>query len=182
MQIKFKLTVIPYCVFIVISCASPSVELEGVNEIELLTEAITQLSKNIKPEEAKQSSKLLISTTYDLGKEYNMVSPAKYHNLLVNIGLKDRGLCCHWTEDLHFKLRKINPTSIKFDWVVARHGDILREHNSVVIFSADSTWEEGLIFDPWRKAGDPYWGILAQDNYPWELHPLHGQWNLLHCK
>ena len=99
-----------------------------------------------------------------------------------SLGIRDRGLCCHWAEDLHAKLRQLHTSSLRFDWLVARQGSQLREHNTVVIYAADSSWLEGIVFDPWRKAGVPHWAKVTGDEYPWELHPLSGQWKNLRCK
>jgi hypothetical protein len=124
----------------------------------------------------------LINTTIELAKQYDMASPALYHNMLVNTGFRERGLCCHWAEDLHAKLRGLHSNSLKFDWLVARLGSQLREHNTVVIYPVGSSWENGIVFDPWRKAGIPYWSKVSRDKYPWQPHPLNGRWDILRCK
>ena len=175
---------ISFAIFIisVAGCSHSSNFTSPANNSERLSGAILALSNSISPAEATQTSKLLLSATSELAQEYKMVRPAKYHNILVKLGLRRRGLCCHWAEDLHRRLRTIDPQSIKFDWVVARHGSQLREHNSVVVYAANSTWQQGLVFDPWRKAGQPYWILIERDKYPWHPHPLSGEWDLLHCK
>ena len=127
------------------------------NEIKNLTEAIIALSNNVSMIDANETSRLLINTTVELAKQYDMASPALYHNMLVNTGFRKRGLCCHWAEDLHKKLRGLQSSSLRFDWLVARLGSQLREHNTVVIYPVGSNWESGIVFDPWRKAGIPYW-------------------------
>ncbi|MFK7815862.1 MAG: hypothetical protein AB8B92_05955 [Gammaproteobacteria bacterium] len=159
----------------------PSAE-DTINEKEKLTMAIYSLSNEISLTEATNTSHLLFNVTTNLAVEYNMESPALFHNMLVNTGARDRGLCCHWAEDLHLKLRMLNANSLKFDWLVSRLGSKLREHNTVVIYAADSNWSEGLVYDPWRKAGKPYWINVSDDKYPWLRHPLSGQWNVLRCK
>ncbi len=111
-----------------------------------------------------------------------MASPALYHNMLVNMGLRERGLCCHWAKDLHAKLRGLDTSSLKFDWLVARLGSQSREHNTVVIYAADSTWTKGIVFNPWRKAGVRHWTKMTGDEYPWQPHPLSGKWEILRCK
>ncbi len=152
------------------------------SEVERFTQAIDTLSEKVLLADASKTSQLLYNSTVELADEYNMMSPPSYHNMLVNIGARKRGLCCHWAEDLHAKLRKLNAGSLKFDWLVARHGNTFREHNTVVIYAADTTWSKGIVFDPWRKAGTPFWTKVKGDEYPWRLHPLSGQWNLLRCK
>ena len=151
-------------------------------KVDEFSKAIESLSANIDENEAMQTSQLLMETTTQLVAEYEMTSPALYHNMLVNMGLRKRGLCCHWAEDLHAKLRELSISTLKFDWLVARLGSHLREHNTVVIYPVNSTWQNGLIFDPWRKAGVPFWTRVKGDKYPWKVHPLNGKWESLRCK
>ena len=151
-------------------------------EINNLTEEIESLSTEISLNEAKQTSELLINTSAKLANEYQMVSPPHYHNFLVKIGLRDRGLCCHWAEDLHSEVLTLNTHSVKFDWLVTNLGSHLREHNALVIYASDESWQNGIVFDPWRKAGIPYWTKVSGDEYSWRPHPLSGQWEVLRCK
>lgn len=152
------------------------------NEITDLALAIRSLSEHVPFADANETSRLLIDTTVELAKQYDMASPALYHNILVNTGFRERGLCCHWAEDLHAKLRGLQSNSLKFDWLVARLGSQLREHNTVVIYPAGSSWENGIVFDPWRNAGIPHWSKVSNDKYPWQPHPLSGRWDILRCK
>jgi hypothetical protein len=145
-------------------------------------QAISSLSAEVQLTDASQTSRLLINTAAKLATDYKMESPALYHNTLVNMGLRERGLCCHWAEDLHARLRELHISSLKFDWLVARPGSKLREHNTVVVYAANASWKEGIVFDPWRMAGVPFWTRVDGDKYPWQLHPLNGQWGKLHCK
>lgn len=173
-----------YFLIICISCACAHVPTptDTNNNIVQLTESIRSLSAEVSLEDANQTSQILINTAIQLAAEYDMTSPALYHNVLVNTGFRKRGLCCHWAEDLHTRLREIETDSLKFDWLVARLGNELREHNTVVIYAADSSWSSGIVFDPWRKAGVPYWTKVTDDKYPWGPHPLSGRWDILRCK
>jgi len=76
----------------------------------------------------------------------------------------------------------LNNNSLQFDWLVARLGSQLREHNTVVIYASGSSWKNGIVFDPWRKAGVPHWAKVMGDKYPWQPHPLSGRWDILRCK
>ena len=164
------------------ACTHTSSTNEPEIEIDKLSQPILSLSSEITYEEANITSQVLITTAMSLADEYNMASPPLYHNMLVKLGLRKRGLCCHWAEDLHAELRELSIDSLKFDWLVARQGSELREHNTVVVFPVEATWEKGLVFDPWRKAGSPYWTQARGDKYPWQLHPFSGQWEILRCK
>ncbi len=173
------------CLLIVVvstACTHVSTPEATASEIKSFSHAINALSENVLPEDASQTSQLLYNAAVELADEYRMMSPPSYHNMLVNLGVRKRGLCCHWAEDLHAKLRELNASSLTFAWLVAHQGNTFREHNTVVIYAVGSTWAKGMVFDPWRKAGSPYWTKVEGDKYPWQLHPLSGQWDLLRCK
>ncbi len=163
------------------ACSHKTLIMENKNKALELSKDIALLSPEIPFTEAKQTSQTLMETSEDLAKEYRMASPPRYHNLLVHMGLRKRGLCCHWAEDLHVKLRQLSINSLKFDWLVAKQGRFL-EHSSIVIYPANLTWKEGIVFDPWRTSGVPFWTAVNGDKYPWQPHPLNGQWNILRCK
>ena len=166
-----------------IACShTPSFHIDKNTQTNSLTHSLESLSPRVRSNDASEISKILITTAVSLSDEYDMVSPALYHNMLVNMGFRDRGLCCHWAEDLQAELRKLNVGSLKFAWLVARLGSQLREHNSIVIYAEGLGWQQGIIFDPWRKAGVPFWTAVIDDEYPWELHPLNGRWDVLRCK
>jgi hypothetical protein len=54
----------------------------------------------------------------DLIAEYNLVRPAEVHNVLVRIGVKDRGLSYHWTEDLMKRLQSLKLETYQLHWGV----------------------------------------------------------------
>lgn len=169
-------------VSILSACSHVSTPIDANSNIDELTKSIHSLSAAVSLDEASQTSRMLITTAMQLANEYDMTSPALYHNVLVNTGFRERGLCCHWAEDLHAKLRELEIDSLRFDWLVSRLGNELREHNTVVIYAAGTAWSKGIVFDPWRKAGVPYWTKVTGDKYPWGPHPLSGRWDILQCK
>ena len=146
------------------ACSHNSLPTESANKVQDLSHDIASLSPEIPFAEAEQTSRTLLLTTDDLANEYRMASPPRYHNLLVHMGMRKRGLCCHWAEDLHTKLRELKVSTLKFDWLVAKQGKLL-EHSSIVIYPARLTWKDGIVFDPWRKSGIPYWVTVNRDKY-----------------
>ena len=123
--------------------------------------------------EARQVAQTAVTCSRRLAEEYALVRPAILHNLLVRIGLKNRGLCYHWTEDLLKQLTALDLKTYRFRWGVAHRGSELREHNSVVITSRRQAFNTGIILDPWRNSGDLYWSPVRSDSYPWKERPLH---------
>jgi hypothetical protein len=106
-----------------------------------------------------------------LAEEYRVVPPARWHNLLIQMGLRDRGLCYHWTEDLMAHLQALHLANYELHWGVAHPGSDLREHNSVVVTALNQPFEKGLVLDPWRNSGELTWVRVEEDAYPWQPLP-----------
>ena len=121
--------------------------------------------------EARQVAETAITYSEDLAADYELVRPAILHNVFVRMGLKDRGLCYHWTEDLIKRLRSLDLKTYQLHWGVAYRGSELREHNSVVITATGEAFEKGMVLDPWRNSGDLYWALIETDTYPWKKLP-----------
>jgi hypothetical protein len=121
--------------------------------------------------EAHRVAQTAVTYSYRLAEEYRVAPPARWHNLLIQMGFRDRGLCFHWTEDLMKRLLALDLKTYRLHWGVAHRGSDLREHNSVVVTARDQPFEKGLVLDPWRNSGDLYWAAVSQDRYPWEPLP-----------
>lgn len=116
--------------------------------------------------EANDLARVLIESTVRLQEEYGINNFPVVHNLYILIGLKKRGACKDWAEDL---LKIIN--AMKHDyfmsyWGEAHAGNML-EHNVAVLVPLNAKFEDGVLYDPWRTAGKPYWSVVKEDSYPW---------------
>jgi hypothetical protein len=142
-----------------------------LRKISALRDDLIELNGQTDLTEASRVAETAITYADDLVAEYNLVRPAEFHNVLVRIGLKDRGLCYHWTEDLMKRLQSLELDTFQLHWGVAYRGSELREHNSVVITARGQEFENGMVLDPWRHSGDLYWTLIEKDTYPWEELP-----------
>jgi hypothetical protein len=141
-------------------------------KVESLQDDLAALNQETDLIEARELAETAISYSIFLTEEYQVVRPAVLHNVLIRIGLRNRGLCYHWTEDLICRLQKLNPKTFQLRWGVAHQGSNLREHNSVVITARGQAFDQGIVLDPWRNSGDLYWARVKTDRYPWrELPP-----------
>jgi hypothetical protein len=143
--------------------------------IHALQSCLSDLGPKVSRNEAERVSETALRTSEALAREYRLVRPAVFHNLLIQVGLRDRGLCYHWTEDLMRALEALALESLRLHWGVAHRGSHLREHNSVVITATGQPFEQGVILDPWRHSGQLYWIKVAEDEYPWQALPPE-QW------
>jgi len=123
--------------------------------------------------EAGQVAQTAIQYSFYLAGQYELVRPAVLHNVLVRIGVKERGLCHHWATDLMDQLELLDLRTYQLYWGVAYRGSELREHNSVVIAAKGQRFEEGIVLDPWRNSGVLHWSPVKDDRYPWKERPRH---------
>lgn len=129
---------------------------------------LLSLSKNISKNDAKTLAKEMILFSSDLKKEYELVTPPLYHNFLVNIGLKDRGLCWHFAYDMLAHAKELNLKS--FDYYIggANIDDYWEEHNTLLVTCKGCPFEEGIVLDPWRNSGKLYYSKIKDDtSYKW---------------
>ncbi len=174
-------TKLPYAILILAftllpGCASqgpqidlpPSVEARRITDLNL---AILSLSQDIDATEAGRAARISIEYTRQLAKEYEISGSPIMHNLLVNLGLKPRGLCVDWTADLQARLRQERFHSLDLHWGIANYDAAFRlEHSTVIISARGEPLEQGLVLDPWRNSGRLYWTpTLVDPGYAW--HP-----------
>ncbi len=161
-------------------CAGPHARLspsesEAASRIASLQQELAALGPATSGEEARLVAQTAITYSRTLAENYRVVPPAVFHNLLIQIGVRERGLCYQWTEDLMQHLQSLHLQSYRLLWGVAYRGSDLREHNSVVITALGQRFEDGLILDPWRDSGNLYWVTVHKDSYPWQELP-RDQW------
>jgi hypothetical protein len=137
-------------------------------EIAALTRDLLSLGPGIDEAEARTLARAAIQTARALAEEYRAVRPAWLQNVLVNWGLKPRGLCYQWAEDLEQVLRALPSRQLALHRVVARPGTP-REHNALVVYQVNRPPETGLVLDAWRHGGRLHWAPLLADKYPWKL-------------
>jgi len=118
-------------------------------------------------QEATYLAVTLFDETARLKKKYKLFPIPILHNSFINVGIKKRGACLHWAEDLLDFMRPIKRKYFTVTWGEAYPGTML-EHNVAVIMPKDRPFKDGLLFDPWRTGGKPYWAKVTEDpHYTW---------------
>ena len=141
------------------------------DKIRQLEQELIGLSTTIIKTEARILAETAIHESAVLAEEYQLIRPAVAHNLLVVFGIRERGLCYHWTQDLMKKLQTLDLKSLQLHWGVAYRGSELREHNCVVVTAKGQNFFKGIVLDPWRNSGNLFWAQVAKDRYPWKVLP-----------
>jgi hypothetical protein len=135
-------------------------------EAEALAKRLAALSPEVDPQEAKRLANCAYATAYRLKQQYAMVWPPLFNNVLVNMGIKKRGLCFQWAQDLLVPLDKLKLKTLELHWGQAR-AETWQESNCIVVTAKNQPFETGIILDAWRHCGNLYWAPAATDEEPW---------------
>lgn len=150
--------------------------------VQALATALIALDPSVDPNEAQRAATLSYATAAELRVEYRMVSPPQLHNMLVKLGMREHGLCCDWAAAMVRRLHALELRSLQVHWIVAHHGDVLREHNSALLSAVGGDVANGIVIDGWRNAGELYWSLARDDRYAWTIHPDSREWAQLECR
>lgn len=145
----------------------PLNEGRAVEKVELLNRDLLQLHSSINHDAAALVAETAIAYTSELAKVYKITGSPRQHNLLVNLGIRQRGLCFHWTDDLLKKMQSLKSAHFDFHSAVAHRDSDLREHSSVVVTFKGAPFASGIVLDGWRYSGDLYWARVKEDSYEW---------------
>ena len=174
-QLKLRLCLAIMLLLGLSSCASITASLELPTDIQSrrlhqLDQSIQALGTDINPAESKRAANIAIEYSKTLAQEYDLAGSPLFHNLMVQIGVRDRGLCIHWTTDLMARLQQEKFSSLHFHRAIANYETMFRfEHSSVIVSARGSSIEQGLVLDPWRNSGQLYWApTLLDKGYRWE--------------
>jgi len=85
--------------FVGCSVKTPPVEVLN-KEVRELQGLMMLLGPQVRQEEAFDLAQRSIHYSLKLSKQYHAISSPWIQNTLVNLGLKERGLCYEWAEDL----------------------------------------------------------------------------------
>jgi hypothetical protein len=121
----------------------------------------------VDPDEAALLADTSVRYGMELARQYRMVRPIEIHNTLVNLGLRQRGLCYQTAEDMYVRLRELDLKTLQLHWGVAHKGDLWLEHSGVIVTARGRPFSSGLVLDAWRHSGRLRWAWVGEDRYPW---------------
>ena len=153
-------------------------ESKKINNLYLMLLSLGKTDKK----EALKLAKIAVLYPIYLAKKYKLTYPPNFHNFLVNINLRKKGLCYQWVEDMSKFICLNRWKSFSFHWGVANRGK-LNEHNVVVVTLKNAPFEKGILLDPWRYSGKLYFNYVKNEKkyrfVEWKsksdiLMPLYG--------
>lgn len=134
---------------------------------QLLGDHIANLGPKVRSDEARRVAESAYATARRLRHNYGgAVWPPSLLNVLVNTGIRKRGLCFQWAEDLLEQLDALKVTTLELHWAEAYAGT-WREHNVVVVTAKGRPIQDGILLDCWRHSGHLFWLAVAADEFPW---------------
>ncbi|PIE13551.1 MAG: hypothetical protein CSA70_04555 [Rhodobacterales bacterium] len=152
---------------LLVACAAAPVPNDRAR-IPDLARTIAALGADVDPAEAERAAEISITYSRALQQQYGVTDSALVHNAKVNAGLRPRGLCWHWAQDLERRLKQEGFETLDLHRGVANYNNLLIEHSTVLISSKGAAFQDALVLDPWRKGGFLIWAPAANDShYNW---------------
>ena len=146
--------------------SSFQVQKSDVAKAEKLANELASLSLRVNRDEAKLLADCAFATVSKLRREYRMFGTPIFNNFLIYHGLRKRGYCYQWSEDLLLALDKLNLKSLDLRWGEYDPGT-WRENNCIVVTAKGQPFKRGIMLECWRHLGHLYFGPVASD---WELY------------
>jgi outer membrane murein-binding lipoprotein Lpp len=137
-------------------------------DINALAQEIERLGPGIDPAEARRAAEISFFHSAQLAQEYNITDLPIIHNEKVHQGLRERGLCNHWAEDLSKRLKEENFSTLSIQRAISPPTPVRIIHHTAVITGPGDTIYDGIVIDPWRHGGNLFWAPTIKDKrYNW---------------
>jgi hypothetical protein len=162
----------PFFILALLLLVSPA---NGRDErsIKNLSKALAGLAHDVDPAEAELLSVTAHTKARSLKREYRVVLNPEFTVFLVNIGMRKRGWCGHWAQDIGARLKELNLKTLVLHWGVA-YDHTSSENNCLVVTARNQPFQDGIILDGWRRAGRLFWcPVVKDDEYEAEQHYGH---------
>src|SRR5437762_5996591 len=146
--------------------ASFQVPRSDLAKAEALANQLATLSPRVDRTEAKLLADCAYATVRRLRRQYCMFGTPIFNNVLIYHGLKKRGYCYQWSEDLLIALDALKLTSLELRWGESNPGN-WRENNCIVVTAKGQPFRSGIMLDCWRHLGHLYFGPVVSDTDPY---------------
>jgi hypothetical protein len=175
-NLRFSAAAVALLALVACAASTPSVRPRGVSPVVSSLDAagvtslghrLAMLSPKVGVDEAERTAECAYVTSRRLARDYRVVGPPLFHNFLINTGIRKRGLCYQWAQDLIVPLNALELRTLELHWGEARP-NTWREHNCVVVTARGQSFEQGIVLDAWRHSGRLFWAPVIADHYPWK--------------
>ena len=158
-------------------CVTPGTPALRLERARQLSHDLQQLSPTVNAREADRLATTAIEESARLSEDFKPLALPWMNNGLVNTGLRKRGLCYQWRDDLFPFLFRLNLKTLELHLTSSKR-DTWLEHHGIIVTAKGQRFEDGLVIDPWRNGGRLWWGLRKNDKgHPWvplprELTPM----------
>lgn len=143
------------------------------SDVAELEAAILAMRTDVDPAEAARAAEIAFAYTRTLAIQYQITDPPLVHNTKVNIGLKPRGLCWHWAEDMEQRLDAEGFETLEMNRAIAEGRGVRIDHSTAIISAQGDGYVRGVVLDPWRQGGVLFFAPVAEDTrYSWEAREV----------
>lgn len=143
------------------------------DEVARLETQILAMRDDVDPDEAARAADIAFQHTRELAIQYQITDPPLVHNTKVNIGLRPRGLCWHWAEDMEKRLDAEGFSTLEMNRAIAEGRGVRIDHSTAIISAKGDGYSKGVVLDPWRNGGVLFFAPLVEDTrYSWEAREV----------
>src|ERR1041385_5811097 len=130
---------------------STSVEVSrsDLGNADALANQLAALSSRVDLTEAKLLADCAYATVSQLRRQYRMFGTPIFNNFLIYHGLRKRGYCYQWSEDLLVALDALKLKTLELHWGEANPGN-WRENNCLVVTAKGQPFNRGIVLDCWK--------------------------------
>ena len=121
---------------------------------EKLADELSSLSPRVNREEAKLLADCAFVTVSKLRREYRMFGTPIFNNFLIYHGLRKRGYCYQWSEDLLIALDALRLKSLELHWG-EYDPNTWRENNCIVVTAKGQPFKRGHHAGVLAASGTP---------------------------
>jgi hypothetical protein len=139
---------------------------QDLTSAEALANRLAALSPRVNREEAKLLADCAYTTVSQLRRQYRMFGTPIFNNFLVYNGIKKRGYCYQWAEDLLLTLDALKLNTLELHWAETYAGT-WRENNCVVATAKGQAFNRGIFLECWKHFGHLRWDPVAGDLDPY---------------
>jgi len=150
------------------------VEKSDIVKAGKLADELAALSPRVNREEATLLAQCAFATVTKLRRQYRMFGTPIFNNFLIYHGLRKRGYCYQWSEDLLTALDTLRLKTLEVRW--GEHDpNTWRENNCLIVTAKRQPFNRGIMLECWRHLGHLYFGPIASDWETYVENPSYAQ-------
>ncbi|MFW2541684.1 hypothetical protein ACN2XU_03500 [Primorskyibacter sp. 2E107] len=153
----------------VVSTGGGAAAIAEAAQLAELSAMIAALGPDVDREEAARVARIALTEPRQWAIDWGMTDPPLIHNMKVNAGLRPRGLCREWADDLEARMRREGVQTLGWHRAIANHDSLLIEHSTLIVSARGDAMAQGIVLDPWRLGmGRLFYARVTEDpKYDW---------------